>query len=118
MEGADCMKFFNYGEVPKDKNADCNRVVRSIRPQKAELHRAGINGGSRILDHGETTKALTEDLTTMKLILSSVISTPGEIHECRREIFPLKNRAKGETMHAIVRKCANVNARQSQGRKD
>ena len=52
--------------------------MRSIRPQKAEPHRMHMIIGGNILDYDGSTKSPMEDIITMKLILNSVISTPGE----------------------------------------
>ena len=42
IEVTDCMKFITHSEVPKDKNATCNR------PQKEEAYRVHTNTGIRI----------------------------------------------------------------------
>ena len=49
----------------------------AIRPQKKETHRTRMTIGRNLLDYEGNTKTPTADLITMKLLLNSVLSTPG-----------------------------------------
>ena len=40
------------------------------------MHRTRMTIGSNILDYNKSTKALTTDLITMKLLLNSILSIP------------------------------------------
>lgn len=59
-----CMKF--------------SRIVCTIRPKKVETDRTRMNIRGNILDTEGTTKASTSDIMTMKLVINSVLGTPGD----------------------------------------
>ena len=83
-------------------------MVLTVRPHKSESHRVSMNTVGNILDCESSTKAPTADLTTMKLLMISSLSTPRtKFMISDMEIFYL-NRAKREATNAHA---SGVNAR-------
>jgi hypothetical protein len=50
--------------------------VVSLRPQKKETHRTRLTVGGNLIDYSGDVSTPTVDLTTAKLLINSVISTP------------------------------------------
>ena len=48
-----------------------------IRPQKKEIHRTYMTISRNLLDYQGNTKTPIANLITMKLLLNSILSTPG-----------------------------------------
>jgi hypothetical protein len=71
------MFFIPYTSIPRDKQPSYLCVVSAFRPEKANARRIRWTvGGDRIYYAADvSTKAA--DLTTAKILLNSVISTPG-----------------------------------------
>ena len=76
IKGTDRISFIHHSEVPKYKKAAYARIVCSIGPNKKETHRTSITIGGNTLQYGGNTSAPTADLTTLKLLINSVVSTP------------------------------------------
>jgi hypothetical protein len=75
--GSDTLFFIPYHDKPADRVATYLRIVAALRPHKAEAKRIRFTmGGDRIKYNGNVSTP-TADLTTVKLLLNSVISTPG-----------------------------------------
>ena len=83
-EGTNTIFFIHKHKVPPDRWRDITngRIVCNVRPQKEEKNRTRLTvDGSRIsipLDCGTPTASLL----TVKLLLNSVISTPGARFMC------------------------------------
>jgi len=77
QQGTNTMFFIPYTSIPRDKKPTYLRVVSAFRPEKANPRRIRWTvGGDRIYYAADvSTKAA--DLTTAKILLNSVISTPG-----------------------------------------
>ena len=70
------MKLIHKYEVPTGRTVTYARFVCDYRPQKEEKHRTRITlGGDRINYPGNVTTR-GADMTTIKLLLKSVVSTP------------------------------------------
>ena len=76
VKGTNCISFVHHSEIPKDKKATYARIVCSVRPNKKETHRTRITVGGNVLHYDGNTSTPTADLTTLKLLANSVISTP------------------------------------------
>ena len=77
--GTDTIHFIHRKEVPEDKWKDITncRIVCNERPQKKEVNRTRLTvDGSRINFDGDVGTP-TADLLTVKMLLNSIISTPG-----------------------------------------
>ena len=55
------------------------RIVCNFRPQKEEQHRTRLTVGGDRIDYPGNKSTPTADLTTVKLLLNSTISTPGAV---------------------------------------
>ena len=53
------------------------KIVYSIRLHKLETYHIRITIGSNALDYNNNTKALTDNLITIILLLNSMLSIPG-----------------------------------------
>lgn len=75
--GTETMRFIAPSEMPKHKTATYLRIVTAEKPNKAESKRVRCTvGGDRISYEGPVSTP-TADLTTVKCLLNSVVSTPG-----------------------------------------
>jgi hypothetical protein len=74
--GTETLRFIAYDKVPKSKRATYARIVSEIRPQKPDPYRVRITVGGNLIDYPGDKSQPTADLTTAKLLLNSVISTP------------------------------------------
>ena len=74
--GTNTLRFRRKNEVPSNKKVTYGRIVTSICPQKQETHRTRLTVGGNLLDYHGDTSTPTTDLTTTKIHLNSVISTP------------------------------------------
>jgi hypothetical protein len=66
----------------KDRTVTYARVVVDFRPQKADPHRIRITAGGNLINYPGELSTRTADLTTSKLMLNSVLSTPGAKYMC------------------------------------
>ena len=79
VKGTNTIFFINKGEVPADRWRDITygRVVVNYRPEKDDPYRTRLTvGGDRVNYPGDCGTP-TVDLLTVKLLLNSVVSTPG-----------------------------------------
>jgi hypothetical protein len=75
--GTDTMVFIPISAVPKGTKATYLRIAAAFRPEKANPRRVRFTvGGDRVYYDGDVSTK-TADLTTVKTLLNSVISTPG-----------------------------------------
>jgi hypothetical protein len=74
--GTGTMVFIPVSKVPKGTKATYLRIVSAFRPEKANPRRVRFTvGGDRVFYDGDVSTK-TADLTTVKTMLNSVISTP------------------------------------------
>ena len=77
LTGTETMRFIAFSEMPQNKTAAYLRVVAAEKPHKVEKRRIRCTvGGDKIYYDGPVGTP-TADLTTVKCLLSSVVSTPG-----------------------------------------
>jgi hypothetical protein len=74
--GTDTMHFIRHTDMPADRKATYLRIVAELRPLKAETKRVRFTVGGNQVDYPGKVSTPTADLTTVKLLLNSVISTP------------------------------------------
>ena len=75
-DGTDTMWFISPHDIPPGQKPTYLRIVAAYRPEKDNPRRVRFTvGGDRITYEGDT-KTKGADLTTVKLLLNSVISTP------------------------------------------
>jgi hypothetical protein len=75
--GSDTLFFIAHSDKPADRKATYMRVVASIRMNKEETHRVRCTVGGDKVDYPGKVSTPTAELTTVKIHLNSVISTPG-----------------------------------------
>ena len=74
--GTETMVFIPVSGVPKGTKATYLRIVAAFRPEKANPRRVRFTvGGDRVYYDGDVSTK-TADLTTVKTVINSVISTP------------------------------------------
>ena len=73
------MFFINKDQVPSDrwKDVTYGRIVCDFRPHKSEPNRTRLTVGGDRINYPEDCGTPTADLTLVKLIMNSVISTEG-----------------------------------------
>ena len=74
--GTNTIFFIPFGAVPKDKKVSYVKPVATIRPNKAEVNRVRLTAGGDKLEYPGVIATDTTSLTTAKIHLNSVISTP------------------------------------------
>ena len=77
--GTNTIFFILKSEIPQERWKDVaySRIVCNVRPQKAEVNRTRLTYGGSNLDVDIDCGTPTANLLTVKLLLNSVISTPG-----------------------------------------
>jgi hypothetical protein len=75
--GTDTMHFIAHDALPPGRQATYLRIVAEERPLKAETRRIRFTVGGNRIDYPGKVSTPTADLTTVKLLINSVISTPG-----------------------------------------
>lgn len=80
----DTMHFIEHSSVPGHKWKDMTnrQIVYNERPQKLEVNRSQITVDSSRLTSVGNLGTPTTDLITVKLLLNSVVSTPGQKFPC------------------------------------
>jgi hypothetical protein len=79
VEGTNSIFFIPYDEVPGDRRKDITyaRICADYRPEKSDPNRIRITLGGNLVNYPGNVGTRTADLITVKLLLNSVISTPG-----------------------------------------
>ena len=76
LKGTRTIFFIHPSSIPKNKKVTYMRLVASIRPLKAETHRVRVTISGDRLDYDRFIYTVLASLTTVKLYLNSIISTP------------------------------------------
>ena len=79
VEGTNSIFFMSYGDVPADRRKDVTyaRIVADYRLQKEDPNMIQITLGGNLVNYPCDVGTRTADLLTVKLLINSVISTPG-----------------------------------------
>jgi hypothetical protein len=79
VEGTNTIFFVDYDEIPEDRKKDVTyaRICVNYRPEKADPNRCRITLGGNLINYPGDVGTRTADMLTVKLLLNSVISTPG-----------------------------------------
>ena len=77
-DGTNTLFFIHKHEVPPDrwKDVTYGRIVCNVRPQKAETNRTRLTAGGNLISVPMDCGNPTANLLTVKILLTSVISTP------------------------------------------
>ena len=73
--GTDTIQFIRHDAIPAGKTATYLRIVVDIRPQKEETHRVRFTCGGDRINYDGNCSTPTADITTVKILLNSIIST-------------------------------------------
>jgi hypothetical protein len=76
-EGTNTMFFIPLKALPPGRKATYLRVVAEEKPLKAEKKRVRFKVGGNRIEYPGNVSTPTADLTTAKILINSVISTPG-----------------------------------------
>lgn len=68
--------FIHPTSIPTNKAITYGRIVVDIKPNKQETHRTRLTVGGNRLEYFVATYNPTADITTIKILLNSIISTP------------------------------------------
>ena len=79
VEGTNTMFFIPFDQIPKDRVKDITytRICANYRPEKSDPNRIRITLGGNLINYPGDVGTRTADMLTVKLLLNSVISTPG-----------------------------------------
>jgi hypothetical protein len=75
--GLETMRYLFHHQLPPGRQATYARFVATERPHKAETKRVRLTVGGNLVHYPDKVSTPTADLSTVKLLLNSVISTPG-----------------------------------------
>jgi hypothetical protein len=75
--GTNTCHWIKRSQVPRGKKVNYARTVVAIRTEKAEQKRVRITVGGDRLDYPGETSTDTASLDTTKILINSVLSTPG-----------------------------------------
>jgi hypothetical protein len=92
--GSETMRYIFHHQLPPGRHATCARFVATELPHKAETKRVRLTVGGNLVHYPEKVSTPTADLSTVKLLLNSIISTPG----ARFATFDLKDFYLGTPM--------------------
>ena len=94
-EGTKTCRFVKKSSIPKDRKITYPRVVVADRPQKTQTRRVRVTVGGDRIDYPGEVSTKTSDITTVKILLNSTISTP----EARFMCLDIKDFYLNTTMH-------------------
>jgi hypothetical protein len=77
VEGTNTCRWIKKSQVPKGKRVTYARTVVAVRPKNAETNRVRITVGGNRLEYLGETSTETVSIETTKLLINSVLSTPG-----------------------------------------
>jgi hypothetical protein len=75
--GLETMRYIFHHQLPPGRHATYARFVATERPHKAETKCVRLNVGGNLVHYPDKVITPNADLSTVKLLLNSVISTPG-----------------------------------------
>ena len=79
VEETNTLFFINKSEVPADRFKDVirDRIICNVRPEKDVPNRVRAIVMGNLINHPGDSSTPTADLLTVKILLNSIISTPG-----------------------------------------
>lgn len=75
--GTDTVHFIRRNAIPKNRKPTYPRIVVADRPQKEQTRRVRVTVGGDQIDYPGEVATKTSDLSTVKILINSTISTPG-----------------------------------------
>jgi hypothetical protein len=77
VKGTNTCRWIKKSQVPKGKRVTYASTVVAVRPEKEEINRVRITVGGNLLDYLGETSTEAASIETTKLLINSVLSTPG-----------------------------------------
>jgi hypothetical protein len=77
VKGTNTCRWIKKSQVPKGKRVTYARTVVAVRPEKEETNRVHITVGGNLLEYLGETSTEAASIETTKLLINSVLSTPG-----------------------------------------
>jgi Reverse transcriptase (RNA-dependent DNA polymerase) len=74
--GTDTMRFIHKSDIPNGKKPTYLRIVCAYRPEKTNPHRVRYTVGGDRLEYSGDVSTKAADISTVKCLLNSVVSTP------------------------------------------
>ena len=81
-KGTNTLHFIHPHQLPKGKKPTYLHICANYRPQKTDPYRIRFTVGGNLVNYDGETYTPTADHTTAKLLLNSVVSTPGATFFC------------------------------------
>jgi hypothetical protein len=75
--GSETMRYLSHHQLPPGRQATYARFVATEHPHRAETKQVRLTVGGNLVNYPDKASTPTADLSTVKLLLNSVISTPG-----------------------------------------
>jgi hypothetical protein len=72
----DTMAYIRHDALPPGRKATYARFVATERPHKTEKKRVRLTVGGYLIHYPDKVSTPSADLTTVKILLNSIISTP------------------------------------------
>jgi len=82
LPGTNTIVFIPKNMVPEDRTCTYGKFVCELKPHKAEKERTRLTVGGNLVFYPGNASSPTADLTTLKLHINSVLSTPGAKMVC------------------------------------
>lgn len=76
IKGTDTIRFISKTDVPAGRSETYARFVCDVRPQKEEKERTRLTVGGNLINYPGDVSSPTADLTTFKMHVNDVLSTP------------------------------------------
>ena len=77
IPGTNCVHFIPHTKVPAGRKVTYGKLVVDYRPTKSDPNRTRLTVGGNLLSYDGDLYTETTDIITIKLLLNSVLSTPG-----------------------------------------
>jgi hypothetical protein len=75
IPGTDTCFFIKLTNIPKDRNITYGKIVCDYKPHKKEKEHVRPTVGGDILDYSGDVATSTADITTLKILINSTLST-------------------------------------------
>jgi hypothetical protein len=75
IRGTDTCLFIKLTNIPKDRKITFGKIVCDNKPHKKEKERVSLTVGGDRLDYSGDITTSTADITTLKILINSTLST-------------------------------------------
>jgi hypothetical protein len=79
LSGSKTMRYIPHHALPPGQQAAYSRFVATVRPHKVEIKCVRLTVGRNLVHYPDKVSTTTADLSIVKMLLNSVISTPGAL---------------------------------------